>query len=534
MLKSLIAIRIRALFGASKKTGQGTGRKIGRTIGLAFLFLYLGAAFAFLSVGMAISTAPATIALGVEWLFFAIFNVAAFSLIFIFSIFETKSELFECRDNELLLSMPIRERDIVLSRIFTVLIINYIECAVILLPAIIVFVAVGGSIVALFGGLLVGLVIPPLATALASFVGYAVAALARRFKRKNLITVIFSLIFFVLYFVVYSALMNGLEGLEENIDGAVLGMADTLSPIRIIGEASLLRPLSTLIVCAVAVVISVLSFIVIKNRYFAIITSSHSAARTKYRAQRLAGSSAFIALAKKELRTFFSSAAYIMNGGIGALMQLALSVFILVGAEDFRTVVYMLSPVFDVLPEDLLLAASVAILMLLSLTTSVSASALSMERRALWIIKTAPVRTIDIIHAKLVPHLLLAVPTGLISAILFAIAIRADALSVLLLLLAPTLANTVMALFGLIINIAMPRFDFENEAQIVKQSGAASIVVLGGMLGGIALAALGIYLSVLLGLIGICLFILFFLVLSVVLYFILTGASLKKLERINI
>ena len=125
MIKALTLIRLRAMIGSLGAKGKDGGVKPSgrwKILGISLLFLYLGGVFAYLSGSMAVMLAPVTIAMDMGWLYFTLFNTAAFTMIFLFSIFETKSELFECKDNELLLSMPIKPRDIILSRIFTVLI----------------------------------------------------------------------------------------------------------------------------------------------------------------------------------------------------------------------------------------------------------------------------------------------------------------------------------------------------------------------------------------------------------------------------
>lgn len=88
-----------------------------KAIGYGLLFLYVfgvfGALF-FLTFG---SLGDAYHTLGLDWLYFALFAVADLALMFIFSVFTAKSQLFEAKDNELLLSMPIPPRQILTSRL---------------------------------------------------------------------------------------------------------------------------------------------------------------------------------------------------------------------------------------------------------------------------------------------------------------------------------------------------------------------------------------------------------------------------------
>ena len=128
MIKILVKNRLSALFGTAVSKGRDGAVKAGkgRILLFSLLYLLLISLFAGMSVIGAVTLGFVLIPIGASWLYFAIFFLVSFTLIFVLSIFETKSELFECKDNDLLLSMPIKPRDIVASRVLVVLIYNYI------------------------------------------------------------------------------------------------------------------------------------------------------------------------------------------------------------------------------------------------------------------------------------------------------------------------------------------------------------------------------------------------------------------------
>jgi ABC-2 type transport system permease protein len=189
MIKTLIGIRLRSalsgILGGRQKNGKkNSGR--GKIIAFIIAYVYLIAVFGGLFSFYATAAAPVLIAAKLDWFYFAMFTVIAFAMTFVLSIFETKGELFECKDNELLLAMPIKPRDIVLSRIFTVLIYNYLETLLVMLPAIICYVVFGGSAMGIIGSVILTLTLPIFSTALASGLGYAVALLSKKFKKNSL------------------------------------------------------------------------------------------------------------------------------------------------------------------------------------------------------------------------------------------------------------------------------------------------------------------------------------------------------------
>ena len=113
MIKELISIRLRSVFLAfvtgKDKNGNPKPASTGRMIGFGALYLFLMITFLGLVFTLSIPAAMILIPIGAEALYHGIFVVLSVSAIFIFGIFETKSELFECKDNELLLAMPIKQ-----------------------------------------------------------------------------------------------------------------------------------------------------------------------------------------------------------------------------------------------------------------------------------------------------------------------------------------------------------------------------------------------------------------------------------------
>ena len=116
MLWKLIKIRLQSLFSNKGSQKKKTNQK-GRAILIGLLFVYcavaFGAMFYFLfdSIAQALLPVP-----NLRWFYFALTGLLAFALSFFFTAFTAKSELFEAKDNELLLSMPIKPSTMLLSR----------------------------------------------------------------------------------------------------------------------------------------------------------------------------------------------------------------------------------------------------------------------------------------------------------------------------------------------------------------------------------------------------------------------------------
>ncbi len=533
MINILVKNRLKALLGSMVSKGRdGSAVKAGkgRIVLVVLLYLFVFLSFAGISTSLAVIMGAVLIPIGASWLYFAIFIIAALSIIFVFSIFETKSELFECKDNDLLLSMPIRPRDIVASRVAVVLVYNYIEALIIMLPCIIVYAVFAKEPIGVIGAILVSLLIPLLATALSSVCGYGVAVLSKLFKKKTLINVVIYLAFFAAYMVGYEFLFDGFEKFLTDAENA--GTVAYIPALYYIGASALLEPLSFAIVAIVSFAAAAVSYYVISKSYIRIVTSEYTPKKT-YKEKEASSRSQLSALVHKELSSFFSSATYILNGGLGYLFAVALGVLLLVKSELVGVVAAELflesaDPVSNLIP--ILISA----LILISSIGVISASSLSLEGKRLWIVKTMPIDARTLLLSKSLPQFIIATPPMLIASVLLIISTKATFANSIFIVLIPLLANAFFALFGTVMNVALPKFDFRNDAEVIKQSLAVFIVMMAGMF--ISFLALGVAFVLTIvahPLLSSVALALLFLALAILMYFILTRVSVRVYEKLD-
>ena len=121
---------------------------------------------------------------------------------FFFTIFSAKNALFENRDNDLLFSLPIKKKTILLSRISSILIYNFILGLFIIAPGLYVYIiniALTPKIVIIITLLtLFSSIIP---TILASLFGYLIALITSKSKKKNIIELISYTVFIAIYMI---------------------------------------------------------------------------------------------------------------------------------------------------------------------------------------------------------------------------------------------------------------------------------------------------------------------------------------------
>ena len=528
MIKILIKNRLRALFGSMVGKGKGGEVKkasVGKIVGFAILYAYLALVFIGLAVGAAVIFASAFLGEGGDWIYFAIFSLASLTVVFVLSIFETKSELFECKDNDLLLSMPIKPRDIVVSRIVVVLIYNYFTAAIVMLPAVVVYAIFTLNPLGIIGGLLVSLLIPLLGTAFASAVGYLLALICRKIKNKTFITVALALAFLGAYFWAYTSLLDNMDAIIGNLAEALPELEGSV--LYFIGNASLLSPVPFLTALLVSFAAAFVAYALISHSYIKLITETSGASSRAYKAERLKSGSALSALVKKELRHLLSNANYILNSCLGIIFMLVAAVvavlkraeLAMIGEELFGTSAALVG----------IIAAGLTIM---SSMCMMSACSLSLEGKRLWILKSIPVAARTAVLSKALPQAALMLPVSIVSAIVVTFATAAPFYYYPIAIIAVSAASIGFSFLGTIINVLFPKFEFENEVQPIKQSLSVFLTMVINMVVSLAVIFVSIILAFISPLISVLCVTLIFVIFAVVSALILLGPIAKRYESL--
>ena len=124
------------LYDAKKNKARSRVSIIGMFVLYAFLIVgVLGGIFTFLAINLCRPLADA----GVPWLYFLLITMIAVALGVFGSVFNTFASLYLAKDNDLLLSMPIPVRAIMVSRLLGVYLMGLLYSGIVMLPAVIVY-----------------------------------------------------------------------------------------------------------------------------------------------------------------------------------------------------------------------------------------------------------------------------------------------------------------------------------------------------------------------------------------------------------
>ena len=103
---------------------------------------------------------------------------------------------------------------------------------------------------------------------------------------------------------------------------------------------------------------------------------------------------------------------------------------------------------------------------------TISSPSFSLEAKTLWILKSLPIKSKDIIFAKLMPHIIFSVPFIVLSGIIIQFAIDLNPVDRVMVFLIPITATIFNAMIGLFLGMCFPKFNWTNEAVAIKQATA--------------------------------------------------------------
>ena len=446
------------------------------------LLAYMVVAFGFIFGMMFYSMYEPFNMIGMGWLYFSMAAVMSAMLCFVGSVFFTQTTIFDAKDNELLLSMPIRPSDILGSRLLLLLLINYGYSLLIMGACGVVRCIVAPvSALGVIRYLLCCLLLPLMPTALSCVVGGVIALIISRLRNKNFFTMLLSLVFLGAYFAVCFNMQSYIERLVEN--GAAIGAAiqKALPPFYAMGLAMQNGDWGQLLIFALWCIVPFgLVCALLSRSFIRIATAKRGAKKVKYRAQAMHASPIRWAMTKKELIRLGNSSAYMLNGCLGAILAVAVAALTLIqGQKILQTLADVYAGGVDVSAIAMPIACVIECFTLSM--TIISAPSISLEGKNLWVLQSAPLRAADVLLPKAYMHLIVTVPASLLSSLLFAIALPMEAIDVLLLFLAPLALTVCMALLGVVVNLRWPRFDYTNETLVIKQSASSTITMFSGM-----------------------------------------------------
>ena len=473
MLKALIKSRISAIVYSLKQWGGKNNKKkmssavfalIAITI-IGVMMYSVGSIFWLLcDVGKAGNN---------PWIVFAMATVYASLFCIIGSVFTVKTQIFESKDNDLLLAMPIPTKYIFLSRMIVLLLINYALEALIFLPCTVVYaIKIGFTLEGGICLLFVFLLLPFLTLAVSTLVAWIVSEIASRMRHKTIITVIMFLLFFGAYMAFTMSFSEG---------GMFFDVAIFKSTFLFWWSADAVSNgsfLSLLYFALASVIPAIVTYFILDKSFVRIITTKKTANKIEYTGNRTKSRSVYFSLVKKELLRFFTSATYIMNAGLGSVMSIIMSIYISSTASDIMSI-FNIEGLESM--KNFVAPMVVLVCAFFGGMNFVSAPSISLEDKQIWLLQSCPIDPRDILKAKLTSHLIICTPCALISTVILCVACGMG-VGMSIFAVFTVLATVLFSdYFGLFLGIKFPKFGWQNETAPIKQSIASFGAMFGSM-----------------------------------------------------
>ena len=478
MFKILLRQNLYALVKRLSGIGRKSGKKSGKSSVILYviLLLYVLGVFAMLFYQLFNTLAEPLAYLELGWLYFVYVFIVAFAIMFIMSVFSAKGQLYEAKDNDLLLSMPIKPGAILGSRMAGLIALELIFELLVVVPAGIVWIGTEGVTVtaaSVISYVILCLCLSLLCMAPSALFGWLLSILSSKTNNKTLFEVIASVIFLAVYFYVYSQINTYITSIIMNSE-AIAAKLGAVAPLYWIGNAAETgNPLRLLLAVIIMLTPFAAAYLILSATFIKTATVSRSSVKKKYEDKGQKVSGVGTALFNREMRRMLTSSTYIMNGCLGAIFILVAAAALVIKSDELGTLVAQIG-----IGTEYVLPVCILIIGFMGGTMQPTSASVSLEGSSLWVIQSLPVEPAAVLRAKLHMDYAVFLPPTLLCELALIYAFRPSAILSLMVLLIPLLMLVLMALIGLAINLKHPMLEWTTEAEPLKRGAAVLLSML--------------------------------------------------------
>lgn len=483
MLKALLhkqMAEIKGMYFRSKKTGTVATGKGGTGLKIVFIFLYMVMLGSFFAIAALFGSTLLKIDLA--WVYFMVMTIMAFIVGIIGSVFTTAAALFQAKDNEFLLSLPIQPSKIILSRMVSVYMMSVIYESMVMIPAILYFFFFGhpsvlAVIFCILGLFLMGFMV----TGFSCFFGWIIALIMSKLKNQKILTVIVSVIFIALFmYLRFKAndIFKNLAMNAENIGNSVKGWG---YPLYALGLGMSGQVVGFLAFLGMTAVVFGVTYLIITKSFYKIVATKNETIKGEFKDSQIKTAKVKAALRRKEMKRFTASPAYMLNCGLGLLFLIAGAVIAIIKAKDITYFITNITAVNAITGQAFPVFFAAGIWILASFC-DITAPAISLEGSSIWQIQVMPVDPFDVLMAKLYVHVVLVSVPTLICSVVVGIVLHLDAFTFIMVILSSLAFVVFSGSAMLAIDLKKPMLVWNNESQPVKQNANVVISMFGGMI----------------------------------------------------
>ena len=421
-----------------------------------------------------------------EFTLLTMFVLVTTVLTLIEGIYKSSNILFNCKDDNLLLSLPIKKSTVLFVRIFKFYVFEVMYNTLFLAPAMFTYpryVSVNASYVLVC--IVALLLLPIVPIVISCIIGGISSAISSKSKYKNVVQIVITMAFLLV--VMYASF---------NMQGVMLKITSNASEINaittkvyypagaFINLVTNFNVIDLLIYIGIHILIFAFSILIFSNIYYKINSRTKVVkAKNSSKEYIIKKNSQVKAIMKKEFKKFVTSPVYITNAGFGLVLFLAVCILLVFKIDAVTDM--LAGRQIEVTAEQIRSYIPIVLMGFLSFTvlmTSITSSMISLEGKSFNILKSLPVKPFKVIWAKVLTAITIMIPCLLIGDIIVFAFFKFNIIEMILIIIASIVMPIVSSTFGLLVNLKYPKMDAENDTEVVKQSMSTMIATFTGMI----------------------------------------------------
>ena len=415
---------------------------------------------------------------GMEFVVLTLYIIMAALFILVEGIYKASGLLFNCRDDDLMLSLPVKKSTVLTIRVLKFYLFEVMINAIVFIPAMVV---VGPSFYLV--SLTALLILPILPIVIASLVGGIIAFSSAQFKHKNIAQIILTTLLLLVLLFVSINIKDILQTLAQNAKSVNEIITKLYYPAgQYIHLVLDFKFVDYLIFILTNVGLFTLMLLTLGSVYYKINSRVKIVKTdTALRSYTLKYNRPLMALFKKEIGRFVSSPVFLINAGFGLVLYVVVVILVCVNMDGTLD---MFSKMGAEIPVEAIInympACLFGLIFFTSMMTSITSSMISLEGKSFNILKSLPTNPVTIIMAKVLAAVAVMIPILLVGDIVMFVRFDFDIWQILMIVCSSIIMPLVSEVVGIVINLKYPKMNAQDDTEVVKQSMSSMVAVFVG------------------------------------------------------
>ena len=448
-----------------------------------FLFIFIF----FYIVGFSNMIIEPLIGINSEYVLLTLFVTFTTIITFVEGIYKSGSLLFNSKDDNLLLSLPIKKSTVLFIRIFKFYVFEVLYNSMFLMPAMVVYAYyVKVNILYYIVSVIALLLLPIIPITISCIIGGIINSSASKFKHKNFAQTIITILLLVFIFYGSYNLESAIKNLAQNASLINSVITKIYYPLKLyIRLVTNFKIIDFIQFILINILIFAISIIIFSRIYFKINSSTKAvklSKKNKNSKYKIKTNSPIKSLIKKELNRFANTPVFVINTAMGLAIFLIGCILISIKFDSIISTLIEDIPISVEQIKSYIPVILFGFVCFSSLMSSITSSMISLEGKSFSILKSLPVSSFKIIISKVLTAVIIMTPVLVVGDIIMFIRFSFNLIEVLMILISSIILPLVSETIGIIVNLKYPKMDAENDTEVVKQSMSSAIAVFVGMI----------------------------------------------------